>query len=119
MVKNLPANVRDIRDVGSLPGSERSPGEGHGKSLVSYSPWGRTESNATEATWHACRKQPVAALKARNEEAVIPELNWFVQGLELVSSKTGFSPSAPTLFLTYKCIIHHLKLTISVRGFLL
>ena len=26
VVKNLPANVRDIRDVGSIPGSERSAG---------------------------------------------------------------------------------------------
>ena len=30
MVKNLPANAEDIRDVGLIPGSGRSPGEGHG-----------------------------------------------------------------------------------------
>ena len=29
-VKNLPANAGDIRDVGSIPGSGRSPGVGHG-----------------------------------------------------------------------------------------
>ena len=55
----------------------------------------------------------------RQEMRKLLSQNWFVQGLELVSSKTGFSPSAQTLFLTYKCIIHHLKLAISVRGFLL
>ena len=33
MVKNLPANARDTRDVGSIPGSERSPGGGHGNPL--------------------------------------------------------------------------------------
>jgi len=33
MVKNLPANARDIRDVGLIPGSGRSPGEGHGNPL--------------------------------------------------------------------------------------
>ena len=51
MVKNPPANVGDIRDVGSIPGLERSsgggitihsvllPGESHGqRSLVGYSP---------------------------------------------------------------------------------
>ena len=52
VVKNPPANVEDIRDVDSIPGSERSPGEGcgntlqhcclknpHGqRSLVAYSP---------------------------------------------------------------------------------
>ena len=33
VVKNLPANAGDIRDSGSIPGSERSPGEGHGNPL--------------------------------------------------------------------------------------
>ena len=30
MVKNLPADAGDIRDEGLIPGSGRSPGEGHG-----------------------------------------------------------------------------------------
>ena len=30
MVKNLPGNAGDIRDVGSTPRSGRSPGGGHG-----------------------------------------------------------------------------------------
>ena len=30
VVKNLPANAGDLRDVGSIPGSRRSPGEGNG-----------------------------------------------------------------------------------------
>ena len=33
VVKNLPANAEDIRDMGSIPGSGRSPGEGNGNSL--------------------------------------------------------------------------------------
>ena len=33
MVKNMPANAEDIRDVGSIPESGRSPGEGHGNPL--------------------------------------------------------------------------------------
>ena len=32
MVKNPPANEGDVRDVGSIPGSGRSP-EGHGNPL--------------------------------------------------------------------------------------
>ena len=32
-VKNPPANVGDLRDVGSIPGSGRSPGGGHGNPL--------------------------------------------------------------------------------------
>ena len=33
VVKNLPANGGDIRDVDSIPGSGRSPGGGHGTPL--------------------------------------------------------------------------------------
>ena len=33
MVKNPPANAGDIRDVGSIPGSGRSRGGGHGNPL--------------------------------------------------------------------------------------
>ena len=40
--KNLPAIAGDIRDMGSIPGSGRSPGGGHGKPLQlssGESPW--------------------------------------------------------------------------------
>ena len=58
-LKTLPASIRDARDVGLIPGSGRSPGEGNGNlpqysclenpgSLVEYSPWGHKESFATE-----------------------------------------------------------------------
>ena len=33
VVKNLPANARDTRDAGSIPGLGRSPGEGNGNPL--------------------------------------------------------------------------------------
>ena len=56
------ASVRNAGDLGSIPGSGRSPGEGNGnplqyscletfhgqRSLVGYSPWGRKESGTTE-----------------------------------------------------------------------
>ena len=32
MVKNPPASTGDVRDVGSVSGSERSPGRGHSNS---------------------------------------------------------------------------------------
>ena len=62
MVKNRPTNVGDIRDVGSIPGSGRSPKEGNGNSLqysgefnaersvVGSSPYSCKESDMTEAT---------------------------------------------------------------------
>ena len=33
LVKNLPAKAGDMRDEGSIPGSGRSPGGGHGNPL--------------------------------------------------------------------------------------
>ena len=33
VVKNLPANAGDAKDLGSVPGLERSPGGGHGNPL--------------------------------------------------------------------------------------
>ena len=61
VVKNLPANAGDIRDLGLIPGLGRSPGAGNGnplqysclenpyeqRSLVGYSPWGH-ERNGKE-----------------------------------------------------------------------
>ena len=65
--KNLPANAGDKRDTDLIPGSERSPGGGHGnplqssssgesrgqRNLVGYSPYGCKESDRTEATLYA------------------------------------------------------------------
>ena len=42
VVKNLPANEGDERDVGSIPGSGRSPGGGRGSLLQCFAwriPW--------------------------------------------------------------------------------
>ena len=64
VVKNPPTSAGDIRDTGSIPGSGRSPGGGHGNPLQSsclesppgqrrlagYHPWGRKESGTTGAT---------------------------------------------------------------------
>ena len=69
VVKNPPANAGDTRDSASIPGSGRFPGGGHGnppqyccpenprwqKSLADYNPWGRKESDTTEATEHSLR----------------------------------------------------------------
>ena len=49
MVKNLPANVGDVRDEGSIPGLGRSPGEGHGN-RVQYS---CLENHMDRGAWQA------------------------------------------------------------------
>ena len=38
MIKNLPANAGDIRDIGLIPGLGRAPGGGHGNPLQ-YLAW--------------------------------------------------------------------------------
>ena len=64
--KEPSCNAGDAGNLGSIPGSGRSPGGGHGKptpaflpgesqgqrSLAGYSPWGHKESDTTEATEH-------------------------------------------------------------------
>ena len=64
VVKNPPASAEDLRDSGSIPGLERSPGGGHDsplqysclvnprgqRSLAGYSLWGRKELDTTEVT---------------------------------------------------------------------
>ena len=64
VVKNPPANARDVRDVGSIPGLGRCPGEGHGnplqysclenlhgqRSLMGPNPWSCKELDTTDLT---------------------------------------------------------------------
>ena len=59
VVKNLPANVGDIRDTGSIPGSGRSPkgGNGNHSSILAWRiPWteepGRLQSIGSQTFGH-------------------------------------------------------------------
>ena len=49
VVKNLPANAGDKRDVGSIPGSGRAPGGGHGNP----SQYSCLENPMARETWQA------------------------------------------------------------------
>ena len=58
MVKTPPANARDIRDMGLIPGLGRSPGEGNGTRLqysclenpMDRGAWQAIESDKTKVT---------------------------------------------------------------------
>ena len=50
VVKNLPANAGDLRDVGLIPGSGRSPGEVNGNPLQYSCPETPVDSRALRAT---------------------------------------------------------------------
>ena len=52
MVKNLPANAEDTADMGSIPGSERSPGAGNGNPLQYSCLENSMDREALQATVH-------------------------------------------------------------------
>ena len=56
MIEDLPANAGDIRDMGSIPGLERSPGEGHGNPLQYSSQENSKDRGAWRATVHSVTK---------------------------------------------------------------
>ena len=56
VVKDLPANAGDIRDVGSIPGSGRSPGGGIGNPLQYSCLENPMERGAWQATDHMVSK---------------------------------------------------------------
>ena len=78
MVKNLPASARDVRDMGSILGSGRSPGGGHGnplqysylensygqRSLEGYSPRGGKESDTIERLSTAQHKRHLICISS-------------------------------------------------------
>ena len=49
VVKNSPANAGDLRDVGLIPGSGRSPGEGNGNPL----PYSYLQNSMDRRAWRA------------------------------------------------------------------
>ena len=55
-VKNLPANAEDTRDVGSIPGSECSPGGGNGNPLQYSCLENFMDKGAWQATVHGVAK---------------------------------------------------------------
>ena len=62
MVKNLPANAGEVRDIGSIPGSGRSPEGGNGNSLQCSCLENPTDREAWQAIVHGAA-QSQAQLK--------------------------------------------------------
>ena len=51
VIKNLPVNIEDLRDSGSVPGLGRSPGQRHGNPLQ----FSCLENPMNRGTWLATR----------------------------------------------------------------
>ena len=56
MVQNPPANAGDIRDVSSMPGSQRSPGGGHSNPFQYFYLENPMDRGAWRATVHRITK---------------------------------------------------------------
>ena len=68
-IKNLPANAGDVRNVGSILGLGRSPGEGHGNPLQ-YSCLGNIMDRGTsEATVPGVEKRVRQNLAAKHQQS--------------------------------------------------
>ena len=69
--KNLPANTGDIRDVGSIPGSGRSPRGGNGYPLQHFCLKNPMDRRTWQAIVHGVRKSqiPLSAGKRQSAKA--------------------------------------------------
>ena len=54
--KNMPANIGDIRNVGSIPGSGRSPRGGHGRAFQYSCLENLMDRGVWQATLHTVTK---------------------------------------------------------------
>ena len=58
MVKDLPTNARDVKDWGSIPGSGRSPGGGHGSPLQQSRPENPSDRGDWWSTVRGAAEEP-------------------------------------------------------------
>ena len=71
VVKNLPANVGDTRDMGLIPGSERSPGGGNGTPLQYSCLENPMDRGAWWATVHGVIKSQTRLSMSMNVESLL------------------------------------------------
>ena len=68
VLKNMPTNARDLRDVGSIPESGRYPGGGNGNPLQYFRRENLMDSEAWQATNHRVAKGQIQ-LKQHSQQA--------------------------------------------------
>ena len=83
MVRNPPASAGDIRDVGLIPGSRRSPGGGHGNPLQYSCLKNPMDRGAWRATVHRVA-QSQTQLKQLSMHARTPNTRYFVPSSKIL-----------------------------------
>ena len=74
VVKNLPANAGDIRDMGSIPGSGRSLEGGHGNPLQHSCLENPMDRGAWQATVHGVTKNQTQLKRLSRQMLVVQRL---------------------------------------------
>ena len=87
VVKNLPANVGDVRDVGSIPGLGRSPGEGNGSPLQYSCLENPMDRGAWWATVHGVAQSRTRLKRLSSSSSNLPHMHTHVIRL-IISSAT-------------------------------
>ena len=101
MVRNPPANAGDIRDTGSIPGSGRSPGGGHGNSLQDSCLENPTDRGAWRATVHRVAKSwtQLKRLSTHAHIALVPAIHQHGSAIGIhrpPPSGTSLAPASPS-----------------------
>ena len=78
VVKNLPANAGDVRDVGSIPRLGRSPGVGNGNPLQYSCLENPMDREAWQATVHSVSEESDATEHTHLNKKSITDLEHFV-----------------------------------------
>ena len=76
LVKNTPANAGDTRDVGSIPGSGRSPGEGNSKPFQ----YSCLENSMDRGAWRATVHEVVKSQTQLSEHACMHACTHRIRG---------------------------------------
>ena len=86
VVKNPPANAGDIRDADSIPGSERSPGEGNGNPLQYPCLGNPMDRGSLQSTVHQVSKDSGKTEQLKNSNSIFLSLNiyWRHKGEKLL-----------------------------------
>ena len=128
MVKKLPTNAGDIKDVGLIPGLGRSPGRGHGNTLQ-YSclenPRGGgawwatvhvvTELNMTEVNEHTCMHHDSRSTRGDTQKQDSFQRHHTLAFSSIVCWPTGLTPMFLSQYKSHKIQqeFHFVKINIA------
>ena len=113
LVKNPPANAGDGRDISLTPGSERSPGKGHGNPLqysclensVDRGAWWATVRGVSKSQTHWTTGHSTAQIERKRER----KRDSWGRGGRKKAEEGGLSPESYTLYKNQTKWDHTLK----------